>query len=58
MIPALKKEEPNDNELVASLFGDGSLVIVCSFFGFAVLAAIVIYLQKKKKGNKGDNDDE
>ena len=64
VIPALKKEEPDDkvepddSKLVASLFGDGSLVIVCSFFGLAVLAAIVIYLQKKKKGNKGDNDDE
>ena len=58
VIPVLKKEEPKDSELVASLFGDGSLVIVCTLFGLAVLAAIVIYLQKKKKGNKGDNDDE
>ena len=58
VIPVLKKEEPKDSELVASLFGDGSLLIVCTFFGLAVLAGTIIYLQKKKKGNKGDNDDE
>jgi DNA-directed RNA polymerase subunit RPC12/RpoP len=52
------KAEPDDSELVASLFGDGSLVIVCSFFGFAVLAAIVIYLQKKKKSSKGEVENE
>ncbi len=49
VIPVLKKEEPKDSELVASLFGDGSLVIVCTLFGLAVLAAVIIYLQKKKK---------
>jgi DNA-directed RNA polymerase subunit RPC12/RpoP len=58
VIPVLKKEEPKDSELVASLFGDGSLVIVCTLFGLAVLAAVVIYTQKMKKDNQGDNDDE
>ena len=52
VIPALKKEEPNDSELVASLFGDGSLVIICSFFGLAVLAAVIIFLKKKKQDNR------
>ena len=58
VIPALNKAESEDSELVASLFGDGSLVIICSLFGLAVLAAIVIYLQKKKKSNKGEQEDE
>ena len=58
VIPALNKAEPDDNELLASLFGDGSIIIIGSFFGLAVLAAIVVYLQKKKKINKGENKDE
>lgn len=52
------KVEPDDSELVASLFGDGSIVIICSIAGIAILAAIIIYIQKKKKGNKGENDNE
>lgn len=52
------KVEPDDSELVASLFGDGSIVIICSIAGIAILAAIIIYIQKKKKGNKGENEDE
>ena len=43
------KAEPDDSELVASLFGDGSIVIICSIAGIAILAAIIIYIQKKKK---------
>ena len=54
MIPALKKEEPddttkpNDSNLIASLFGEGSVMMICSIIGVAVLAAIIIYLKKKK----------
>lgn len=58
VIPALKKEEPDDSELVASLFGEGSIVIICSIAGLAILVAIIIYIQKKKKGNKGEKEDE
>ena len=58
VIPALNKAESEDSELVASLFGGGSIVVICSFLGLAVLAAIVIYIQKKKKDNKGAKEDE
>ena len=44
--------------LLGSLFGKGSIVMICAIVGVAILAAIVIYLQKKKKGSKGDNEDE
>jgi len=58
ILPALNKTDPHDDELVASLFGDGSIVIICSIAGIAILAAIIIYIQKKKKGNKGENENE
>ena len=58
VIPALNKPEPNDSEVIASLFSNGSVVIICSLFGLAVLAAVIMYLQKKKKSNKGENEDE
>ena len=58
ILPALKKADPKDSEVVASLFGDGSIVVICSFLGFAVLAAILIYVQKKKKVSKGEKEND
>ena len=48
ILPALNKSDPDDSDLVASLFGEGSLVMICLIIGVAVLAAIIIFLQKKK----------
>ena len=42
----------DSNDLIASLFGNGSLVIVCSAGGLAVLAALIVFLKKKKKSTK------
>jgi hypothetical protein len=55
---SLNIDESIGKKLFGSLFSSGSVPIICTIAGLAVLAAIVIYLQKKKKGNKGDNDDE
>ena len=41
----------------ASLFGGGSVIAICSLAGIAIIAAIAIYIQKKKK-IKNDNGDE
>jgi hypothetical protein len=32
--------------------------MICLIIGVAVLAAIIIFLQKKKKSNKGENENE
>jgi uncharacterized membrane protein YuzA (DUF378 family) len=58
ILPALNKSDPDDSDLVASLFGEGSVVMICLIIGVAVLAAIIIFLQKKKKSNKGENENE
>jgi uncharacterized membrane protein YuzA (DUF378 family) len=58
ILPALNKSDPDDSDLVASLFGEGSVVMICLIIGVAVLAAIIIFLQKKKKINKGENENE
>jgi uncharacterized membrane protein YuzA (DUF378 family) len=52
------KDLENGKNLFGSLFGNGSIVMICVLAGIAVLAAIVIYLQKKRKDNKGENEDE
>ena len=49
VLPALNRTDTDKSEWVASLFGDGSLAVVCSFFGLAVLAAVIIFFVKKKK---------
>ena len=48
ILPALSKKDDEKSELVASLFGEGSSVVVCSFLGIALLAAVIIFLKKKK----------
>jgi DNA-directed RNA polymerase subunit RPC12/RpoP len=57
ILPALNKAGSDTSELIASLFGSGSVVMICSIFGVAVLAATVVYFQKKKI-NKGENENE
>ena len=40
----------------ASLLGDGSVIVLCTLAGVAILAALIIYLKKRKTvdSNKGD----
>ena len=45
-------------QLLGSLFGKGSIVMICAIVGVAVIAVVVADLQKKKKGTKGENEDE
>lgn len=48
----------NGKHMIASLLGNGSVVVICSIIGVAVIAAVVIYMRKKKKDDKGDKGDE
>ena len=57
VLPALNKAEDKGSEWIASLFGEGSIVIICIIAGIAVVAAILIYAQKKRRGSKGDKED-
>jgi hypothetical protein len=41
---------------LASLFGNGSVVIICTFAGLAILAAAIVFLNKRKRTENGDNE--
>ena len=59
MFTTLELITPTDGKhLFGSLLGKGSIVMICAIIGIAVVAAIVVNLQKKKSDNKGDNEDE
>ncbi len=58
MLPDLNTGTSNGKHLVASLFGKGAIVIIGVIVCLAIIAAVVIYTQKMKKDNQGDNDDE
>lgn len=45
-------------KLFGSLFSSGSVILICAFFALAVLAAVIIFVRKKKNGKKRDGDDE
>ena len=49
---------PNGKHLLGSLFGEGSLIAIGSLVAIAVAVAIVVCVTKKRKNNKGDNEDE
>lgn len=55
---ALNIDKTNGKRLFGSLINDGSLVVIGSIAGLAILAAIIIFLRKKKKGNKEENENE
>ena len=40
----------------ASLLGNGSILIVCLFAGISIIAALIVWLEKKKKIKKNDGD--
>lgn len=44
--------------LIASMLGEGSLIVIGLFVVLAILVAVIFFLRKKKKVNKGDNKDE
>ena len=59
MVKTLELINTTDGKhLFGSLFGKGSIVMICAIIGVAVIAVVVVNLHKKKKSNKGDNDDE
>jgi hypothetical protein len=43
----------------ASLLGDGSVIVMCSLAGIAILAALIIFLKKRKTSDahKGDHEE-
>ena len=43
----------------ASLLGDGSVIVLCALAGVAILAALIIYLKKRKTvaSNKGNHEE-
>lgn len=55
---SLNIDESIGKKLFGSLFSSGSVPIICTIAGLAIIAAVVIYIKKKKKGNKGENEDE
>ena len=40
-----------NNEILASLFGRGSVIIVCSMAGIAIAAAAIVFIRKRNKHN-------
>lgn len=58
MFMMLSMGEASAKNLLASLIGDGSVTVIAFILVLAILAAVVIYLQKKKKSSKGENEDE
>lgn len=60
MFTALKLLTTTDDgkHLFGSLFGNGSIVMIGAIIGVAVIAVVVVNLQKKKNGNKGDEEDD
>ena len=49
MLAALEYEGINDKHLFGSLFGNGSIPLICAIIGVAIVAGIIIYIQKNKK---------
>lgn len=58
ILPALSTAKPENSQWTGSLFGSGSLVIITSFLGVALLAAGVVFVQKKKSDKKGNKENE
>jgi hypothetical protein len=53
--------EMDQSDALASLFGNGSLIVILSVSGVAILAAILIFIKKRRTTvtpNKGDMEDE
>ena len=53
--------EMDQSDALASLFGNGSLIAILSLSGVAILAAILIFIKKRRTTvttNKGDMEDE
>ena len=49
---------PNGKHLLGSLFGKGSLISIGFLVAIAAAVAIAICVAKKRKNNKGDNENE
>ncbi|MBQ5910471.1 MAG: LPXTG cell wall anchor domain-containing protein [Clostridia bacterium] len=53
---ALNIDNTSGKRLFGSLINDGSLVVIGAIAGLAILAAVIIFLRKKK--NKDENENE
>ena len=51
---ALNTDLGNGKHLFGSMIGNGTLAIIGSVLGLAILVAIIVFLRKKKKDNKAD----
>lgn len=49
---AIEIGDTNGKHLFASLFSDGSLAVIGAIAALAIVAGVIIFLKKKKKGNK------
>ena len=58
MFLSLNMDGVNGKHLIASMLGEGSLIVIGLFVVLAILVAVIFFLRKKKKDNKGDNKDE
>ena len=57
LLLALNVDKEGGKKLVASLIGNGSVIVIGAILGLAVIVATIMFL-RKKKNNKGEKDDE
>lgn len=58
MLLSLNVNVVNNKHLLASMMGDGSVVVIGLFVVLAIIAAVVLFLKKRKKDSKGEGEDE
>ena len=56
VLSALNEATPKENQYVSSVVGNGSVIAVCAFAGLGILAAIIVFIAKKRKMIRGDNE--
>ena len=58
MLLSLSINGVNNKHLLASMMGDGSVVVIGLFVVLAIIAGVVLFLKKRKKDSKGEGEDE
>ncbi len=57
-LDGLNIDKANGKHLFGSLIDNGSVVVIGAIVGLAILAAVIIFWRKKKKGQKGKKENE